>query len=82
MFLDKLRLNISGDSSLEVCHEDALKTAFQSIYSKVDGDRNGKVNFTEFSSWIIRAITGFDEFFKSFVSSQARSEKPPLYVKT
>jgi hypothetical protein len=82
MFIDKLRLNFAGDASLEVCQEDALKTAFRGIYSKVDGDRNGKVNFTEFSSWIIRAITGFDEFFKAFVSSQARSEKPPLYVQT
>jgi hypothetical protein len=80
MFIDKLHLDLPQDGSLET--EDKYKAAFRSIYSKVDGDRNGKVNFTEFAIWIIKSITGFDEFFKSFVSAKARSEQPPLYANT
>jgi hypothetical protein len=79
MFIDKLHLDLP-DGSVET--EDKYKAAFQSIYSKVDGDRNGKINFTEFAIWIITSITGLDEFFKSFVSSKARSERPPLYANT
>jgi hypothetical protein len=84
MFLDRLDLEFSpADATAEeVSHEDRLKAAFHSIYSKIDGDGNGKINFTEFAMWIIRSITGLDEFFKSFVCSKARSEKPPLYVIT
>ncbi len=83
MFIDRLDLDFSSaDATSGASHEDKLKAAFHSIYSKVDGDGNGKINFTEFAIWIIRSITGLDEFFKSFVCSKARSEKPPLYVKT
>ena len=82
MFIDKMNLDIPKDGSAQTNEENRLKAAFMTIYRQVDGDGNDKINFEEFAKWIVTSITGFDEFFQSFVSLKARSEKPPLYVQT
>ena len=80
MFIDKLNLDIPKEGSAQTTEESRLKAAFKTIYCQVDGDGNDKINFEEFAKWIVSSITGFDEFFLSFVCLKARSEKPPLYV--
>ncbi len=79
MFIDRLKLDIVDDGNGQASHEKKLKAAFQAMYKNtVDADGNGKVNFTEFASWIIVSTTDYDEFYQSFVCQKARSEKPPL----
>ncbi len=81
MFIDRLKLDIPDGDAGQASYESKLKAAFQSIYkNKVDSDGNGKVNFTEFATWIIVSTTDYDEFYQSFVCQKARSEKPPLYA--
>jgi hypothetical protein len=82
MFIDKMNLDIPQDGLARASEENRLKAAFMTIYRQVDGDGNDKINFEEFAKWIVTSITGFDEFFQSFVCLKARSEKPPLYVPT
>ncbi len=80
MFIEKMTLDIPKEESAQTSEEIRLKAAFMMIYRQVDGDGNDKINFEEFAKWIVNSITGFDEFFQSFVCVKARSEKPPLYV--
>jgi hypothetical protein len=81
MFIAKLALVDSEAVSAQASEDEKLKAAFRAMYARVDDDRNGKVDFVEFAVWIVKSITGLDDFFLTFVSKQARYEKPPLYVK-